>query len=127
MRRGFTVLELSIVLTIIALVTAMSFSSSLAVLSTARQNATLQKVKTIDQALLAYRTANDRLPCPASLTLAVGNANYGVEAANPGSCTGGTPAANFSANGATNTFATGAEGALPTVTLGLPNDFMFDG
>jgi prepilin-type N-terminal cleavage/methylation domain-containing protein len=118
---GFTLLELSIVLIIIALVTGMSVVSGISVVANVRQTATQSKIAAIEQAMLANRITNDRIPCPASLTLLPTDPNYGVEAANPGSCTGGTPAATFtSPNGA-------AEGAVPTVTLGLPNDFMYDG
>jgi prepilin-type N-terminal cleavage/methylation domain-containing protein len=120
-RGGFTLLELSVVLIIVALVTGMSVVSGISVVANVRQAATQNKMAAIEQALMAYRTAYDRIPCPASLTLLPTDPNYGAEAANPGSCTGGTPAATFtSANGA-------AEGAVPTVTLGLPNDFMYDG
>ena len=123
--QGFTLVELSIVLFIIAVVTGMAISSGVSVVATARLSATQQKMKAVDQALLLYRNANDRLPCPASLTIAPGAANYGVEAANPGTCTGGTPAAKHSANGGN--YIAVAEGAVPVTTLGLPNDFMYDG
>lgn len=126
--RGFTLLEMSIVLVIIALVTGMAMSSSISIIAQARISATQQKMKAIEDALLEYRIANDRLPCPGDNTLATTNANFGLEASNPGTCTGGSPiAANYSAAGTTNTPATAAEGALPVLTLGLPADFMFDG
>jgi prepilin-type N-terminal cleavage/methylation domain-containing protein len=126
-QRGFTLLELSIVLVIVALVTGMAVSGTIGILSSARQFATNRRMAGIEQALVKFRTGFDRLPCPADLTIAQGSANYGVEGATPGTCIGGTPSANFSAAGATYTFATAAEGAVPTVTLGLPNDFMYDG
>jgi prepilin-type N-terminal cleavage/methylation domain-containing protein len=124
---GFTLLELSVVLTIIAVVVGMSVSMGISMVATAHQSATQKKMKAIDDALLQYRIANDRLPCPGDLTIAQGATNYGVEAANPGTCTGGSPAANFTGTGVTNTFATAAEGGVPAVTLGLSPDFMFDG
>ena len=145
LRSGFTLLELSIVLTIIALVTGMAISSGISVVATARQAATVQKMKAIDQALMAYRVANSRLPCPGDLTIKQGSANFGVEAGGSSVCTTGTgvctasttagtcigtavsPAANYSAKGTTYTLETGAEGAVPVVTLGLPNDMMVDG
>ncbi len=124
---GFTLLELSIVLAIIAIVTGMSVQMGISVIETARLTSTQKKMKTIDDALMQYRTANDRLPCPADLTIKQGAANYGIEGATPGTCTGGSPLANHSAAGATYAFATAAEGAVPVATLGLPNDFMVDG
>jgi prepilin-type N-terminal cleavage/methylation domain-containing protein len=124
--RGFTLLELSVVLAIIALVTGMAITSGISVVETARLTATQKKMKAIDDALMQYRSANDRLPCPGDLTITQGSANFGIEAANPGTCTGGTPAANFTGPGATNP-GTAAEGALPAVSLGLSPDFMVDG
>ena len=126
-QRGFTLLELSIVLIIVALVTGMAATSGISIIATARLTGTQNKMKAIDDALMQYRNANDRLPCPGDLTIAPGATNYGVEGTIPGTCIGGSPAANFSAAGATNTTATAAEGALPAVTLGLSNDFMLDG
>jgi prepilin-type N-terminal cleavage/methylation domain-containing protein len=125
--RGFTLLELAIVLLVIAVVTGMAAVSGISVLATARLTSTQLKMKTIDEVLMKYRIATGRLPCPGDLTLAPGASSYGVEAANPGSCTGGTPSANFTGKGVTNTSATGAEGAVPAVTLGLSPDMMLDG
>src|SRR5262249_45928801 len=132
---GFTMTEMAVVLVVIATVTGMAVSSGFSVVSSARFVATNQKMAAIDQALMTFRIANNRLPCPASLTLTQGNANYGYEAnynggsgtVGTGSCTSGPPAANFTGAGATNTTATAAEGAVPTATLGLPNDDMYDG
>ena len=113
---GFTLIELSVVLVIIALITSMAVKSGIAVLDTARQTATIKKMAAIDKALLAFRAKNDRLPCPAGLKLtqAANSTTYGVEYSS-GSCTGSVTS-NTSV----------AEGALPTITLGLPNDFMYD-
>jgi prepilin-type N-terminal cleavage/methylation domain-containing protein len=136
--RGFTLLELSITLVIIALVTGMALQAGVSMVSTARLSATQKKMTAIDQALMQYRTANGRLPCPGDLTLATSNANYGLEAGagsgsaiavGTGACTGSgmLPQANFTGAGVTNTGATAAEGSFPALTLGLPADFMVDG
>jgi prepilin-type N-terminal cleavage/methylation domain-containing protein len=142
---GFTLLELSIVLIIIALVTGMAVSAGISAVASARQAATINKMKTIDQALMAFRVANNRLPCPADLTITPGSTNFGIEAGGASVCTAATgvckgatlagtcigttvsPAANFTAAGVTYTNETAAEGALPVVTLGLPNDMVVDG
>ncbi len=124
---GFSLLELTAVLVIVSIITAMAMSGGSAMLGTAHENATRERMKGIENALASYRAAHNRLPCPADITIADGAANFGVEAATPGTCTGGTPAANRSAAGATNAAATGVEGAIPVVTLGLPNDYMYDG
>jgi prepilin-type N-terminal cleavage/methylation domain-containing protein len=135
--RGFTLVEMSVVLIIVAAVTAMALSSGVAVLSTARFSATTQKMAVIDQALMAYRNVNNRLPCPGSFSILAGATNYGVEAGGGmscgtgsgvgsgvctgnlpyavGTCTSGTalvPAASYSAAGVTNTGNTGAEGSV---------------
>jgi uncharacterized membrane protein YgcG len=87
---------------------------------------TKQKMELIQKTLYEYRLAFNRLPCPADATIAVSALNFGVEAANPGACTGGVPAANFS-----QTPVVGAqdvrEGMVPTKTLQLPDDVAFDG
>jgi prepilin-type N-terminal cleavage/methylation domain-containing protein len=130
-KTGFTLLELSVVLTIISLVTVMAITSGIAVISNVKQAATTKKMAAIEDALMAYRTANDRLPCPASLTTQITDINYGLEAgagtgSSPVSATGVCwgasmlPKANFTSGNA-------AEGGVPVATLGLPNDFMFDG
>lgn len=148
--KGFTILELSIVLFIIAIVTGISVSSGISVVASMRLVATKNKMQAVENALMQYRVANNRLPCPGDLTLSpitgttgsyiatTAGADYGLEAGadassaigiGTGVCTGThmTPAANFTGAGATNTSATGAEGALPAITLGLPPDFMLDG
>ncbi|HEU5046989.1 MAG TPA: 6-bladed beta-propeller [Rickettsiales bacterium] len=132
-RAGFSLVELSVVLLIIALITGMAVSSGISVIASARLTATYKKMDAIEQALLAFRKANDRLPCPASLTLLPSDLKYGYEAGSTsgtvgnGACTGGTPAANAVGYGTVNTGVQGAEGAVPTATLGIPSDFMYDG
>lgn len=126
-KSAFSLLELTVVLVVVGVVTTMAMTSGSAVVGAAREKSTRQKMKDIEDALVSFRETNNRLPCPADITIADNATNYGVEAATPGTCTGGTPAANHSAAGATNTGKTGVEGGVPVVTLGLPNDYMYDG
>lgn len=137
-QKGFSLLELSVVIVIIALVISMAMTSGVAVVSSARTAATHKKMAAIEQALLQYRTTNGRLPCPGDITLVPGSANYGLEAGagtgspvavGAGACTGGgiLPSANFTGTGVTNTGKVAAEGSLPARTIGLPVDFMIDG
>src|ERR1700728_4648282 len=136
---GFSLLELSMVLALISLVTVMAVTSGIAIVATTRQSATVQKMATIDKALMAFRTAYDRIPCPSDLTIAAGATNYGVEAASPTTtvnaarqaasqtwetCIGSTPQANLYSLNSNSTAVASAEGGVPTVALGLPNDFM---
>jgi len=153
---GFTLIEMSVVLVIIALITGMAITGGIATIATARQSSTVKKMAAIDAALMAFRIANNRLPCPADLTRTPSNSYYGVEAGaatagvtsstvpssgvGNGVCTGNltvnisgtptsetlTPAANLGYSNSSGTVRA-AEGGVPTVALGLPNDFMYDG
>lgn len=122
---GFTLLELSLVVAIVAVVTAVGISVGGSMISSAKQTATNNKLDVIETAMMAYRMANDRLPCPAELDLPFSNVNYGKEAALPGGCVGGTPAAQFTAAMPVDATVV-AEGGVPTATLGLPNSFQYD-
>ena len=75
----------------------------------------------IEKALLNFAVFNSRLPCPGDLTQNSASSTYGMESANPGSCTGGTPAATYTATSGT------IEGSVPTRALQLPEDYIYDG
>jgi prepilin-type N-terminal cleavage/methylation domain-containing protein len=123
-KAGFSLLELSVVLTIIAVITAMGMSMGNGMIESAKRAQTNNKLNVIEDVLMSYRTAYNRLPCPTDPTIGNTSANYGVEAANPGSCTGGSPAIAAAATDATNKV---VEGAVPFQALGLPEEFMYDG
>ncbi|HEU5047474.1 MAG TPA: NHL repeat-containing protein [Rickettsiales bacterium] len=127
MKRGFTLIELSVVLAVLAVVMAGGLSVLTVSLQQTQYNDTLARISAIEKALADYAAAFGRLPCPGDLTLPPTNANYGAEA---GSSVGGkgtgecytsmTPAANYkSSSGA-------EEGAVPTRTLQLPDSYMYD-
>jgi prepilin-type N-terminal cleavage/methylation domain-containing protein len=118
---GFTLLELAIVITIISVMTGVSIVAGLGMMESAKRTQTANKLDMIEQALMAYRLTYNRLPCPGDATLTPGNANYGVEGATPGACTGGTPAANHGP------YKSVVEGAVPFKALSLPEEFMYDG
>ncbi len=104
-----------------SLIAGMSVMMGKSAIESVQRGQTQQKLDVIERALVAFRTLNDRLPCPANGALATTDANYGVEAANKGSCTGGTPAANFGPSSGT------VEGAVPFKALNLTEEFMYDG
>ena len=127
-QRGFTLLELSIVLVLIAVIISGGLMMLTAGLQASQYNATVTRMDEIEKALLSYAIANNRIPCPADLGLTSASAYYGYEAGasaggtGSGECvTGMTPAANFkSASGA-------EEGGVPARALQLPDDYMYDG
>src|SRR5579872_7391263 len=84
-KAAFTLAELSVVLVIIAAVLGMTMVSGVTVIGAARYSATISRMNALDGALMAFRVANDRLPCPSDLSLTQGNASYGAE----GNCTAG--------------------------------------
>jgi len=117
--RGFSLLELSIVLLLIALVAGMGLSSGKSVLDSSKVTSTNNRLAAIETALTAYRQANNRIPCPANGTVLPGT-TYGYEAGNPGACAG----ANYTT---TISGVTVVEGVVPVRTLNLPDEFMYDG
>lgn len=114
---GFTILELSIVLIIVSLITALGVSSGISALEGAKRSQTESKLKIIEAALMTFRLNNNRLPCPANLTLTKGDTGYGEEAVTPGMCSG----TNFGSPGEV------VEGGVPSKALNIPTDFMYDG
>ncbi|MBK7414183.1 MAG: type II secretion system protein [Dechloromonas sp.] len=100
-QNGFTLVELTMVLIIVALLsTGLMFGVSAQ--RSAAENADAQRqLESIREALLGFAIANGRLPCPAVPTLATGDINAGIAATPP--CLN---AAQY--------------GVLPWATLGLP-------
>jgi len=93
---AFTLIEVSLVLLVLTILGG-------AVLGKLTQNTRLdktsdmqRKLDKIELALLNYGKVNGRLPCPADGSKQKGSDSlFGMEAANPGSCVGGSPKANF--------------------------------
>lgn len=125
--RGFTLLELAVVLTLIGIITGDALLVLTASVQSTQFNVTVARMDAIDKAILNFAKINNRIPCPGDLaqnsgaTATTANNQYGVESANLGSCTGGTPHATSTTTAGT------AEGSVPTRTLQLPDDYMYDG
>jgi len=130
--KGFTLLELSIVLMLIGIVMGMGLVTFSAYLQSSQFNATVKKMDDIEKALLNFVVANNRIPCPSDVTQTVGSTTYGYEAGagsgssigiGTGACTGTAmlPQANFSATNGQ------VEGGIPTRALQLPDSYMYDG
>jgi prepilin-type N-terminal cleavage/methylation domain-containing protein len=77
--RGFTLVELTVVLVIIGLLAGSLLAISTASMSNQRGEVTRAKLKAIDAALVSFVAINKRLPCPANGTLASDNALAGLE------------------------------------------------
>ena len=88
--KGFTLVEIAVVIAIGALLLGFGLSVLTAQLTNARIKATQNQANVIKKALITFIATNNRLPCPAVETLPDTDANYGVEAPNPGTCTGTT-------------------------------------
>lgn len=130
-RQGFTLVEMSIVLIIMSVVAGGGFALATSMNERKKEDVTLARLDAIEKALLDFRKANDRLPCPADGSINPDNADYGIEADDPGDCSSGSPAANFTAaTHATKTVYTDTTvvgGTIPIVTLGLPKEYGIDG
>lgn len=119
---GFSLVEFAILLVIFGAIAAASTMLGGKWVEKEEHKSSKLNTKTVEEALDAYRKLNGRLPCPADPTLAPDDANFGVEAANAGTCTGGAPAAGTAAGGAGNTVL----GVVPTKTLGMGNNLVVD-
>ncbi len=115
MRRGFSLIELALLLVIAGGLAAASIMLGSAYLAGAESRSTRDKLDTIHQAVSAYARANRRLPCPADESVDPTAAAFGLESAGLGTCTA-----------ATTTTGEVARGVLPFQTLGLTRTTAFD-
>jgi prepilin-type N-terminal cleavage/methylation domain-containing protein len=114
--RGFSLVEIAIVLLILGFVLTIGLQATGAYLSQERRKVSLARVAGLDVALANYVAVQGRLPCPADGALPPGNANLGLERrAADGTClvVAGTPIMN--------------RGVVPWVTLGLTETEALDG
>jgi prepilin-type N-terminal cleavage/methylation domain-containing protein len=123
--RGFTLIEISIVLVIAALLIAAGVGISVAMIDNTRARVTRQNMEAVKLALQGFIARNGRLPCPAVETLLPTDNLFGLEAATPGTCTGTVdlPGGTFGA------FVVDAakRGVAPWKALGLTLEAASDG
>jgi prepilin-type N-terminal cleavage/methylation domain-containing protein len=118
-QHGFTLVEISIVLVIIALLMTTAIAVANSQIAQSRITATRTKAEAIKSSLITYIARNKRLPCPAVPTLEIDDVGYGVEAATTGTCV------NVPESGAG--AARVVVGIVPWVTLGLTDEATLDG
>ncbi|AIF81864.1 prepilin-type N-terminal cleavage/methylation domain-containing protein [endosymbiont of Acanthamoeba sp. UWC8] len=126
-QKGFTLIELSIVLIIVSILIGGGAALSLSQIEKFRYDTTLARLDIIEEALTQFLSLNGRLPCPADNAIPSSHPLYGFEQ------TASTPGAPQTCS-ATNlltipsgTYEVPYGGAVPFKTLGLSNDFMLDG
>lgn len=118
---GFTLVELGLVLIILSMMISGILAIATQNVRMAKKTELRAKMDAIENALRNYRKAQDRLPCPGSLTVDyTDSANLGIEGATAGTCTGGSPAATFTDGGST------VGGIVPVRALGLTDDHAVD-
>ena len=131
---GVSLLELSMVLTIISIIAGSAFISGVAGLNDARRTQTQQKLDRIEKAFASFLALNHYLPCPADQTLAISDPNGGGENCLGLSLTSSTVVGN--SHYVTGSFIGGKgvgpldynviSGAIPVKALQLPAEFMID-
>ncbi|HEU5046857.1 MAG TPA: prepilin-type N-terminal cleavage/methylation domain-containing protein [Rickettsiales bacterium] len=128
-RSAFTLLELSVVVMVLALLAAAALRYASAISDTNKMNALNASLDTIEATLLNYRIAYGTLPCPADLTVAENSSSFGVQTDTlaDGNCTG----YNFinsaaDPDGDATTVSQVVAGALPTKTLGMSDKYAYD-
>lgn len=118
-RSGYTLVELSIVIIIVSLLTATGLTVGTSMIERAAYIDSQKLIAQIQQSLKDYYIVFGRLPCVASLNDSPGSASFGEEIVN---C---TTAGNPAAGSGTFRETVGAEhvrvGMVPVRTLGLPD------
>ena len=117
---GFTLIELSVVLLILAIITAGILSIINRKGDAQNINFTNERLNLIEQAIGRYVALNEHLPCPAPMDAPENTASFGFAT----DCTA-TPVTDETWETGTGT-ETIRFGALPTRTLGLSDKMMID-
>ena len=114
--RGFSLVELSIVVAIISVVATLGLEVAANFVNRTSNSVSRERLKVVDEATAAFFKAFGRLPCPANKTLApVPVNNYGLEDCSLAVITGTTIGGGLMA------------GAVPYRSLNLPAIYSLDG
>lgn len=124
-KAGYTLIELSFTVALLGVLAGSALAIANERTETRNIRETTEELESIEEAIHLFFNQNERLPCPASLTItenhATLSASFGVE----DDCTAASPALA----GISEVHTTADEvwiGALPVRTLGLPNHRMYD-
>ena len=79
--RGFTLVEIAIVLVIVGMIVALFATITATLLSSQRRQTTVNHMTAVDAALIQFVVQNQRLPCPADGQVASTTAGVGTEGA----------------------------------------------
>ena len=115
--KAFSVIELSAVLVIIAIVAGSALSVGITQNESIKVRETDLKIERIEKAITAFVALNKRLPCPANASLALNDDSLGIESINSNEC----DATNLEGN------TDYSMGTIPVKALSIPTEFMFDG
>lgn len=108
--RGFTLVEIMVVLVILAVVMTMVAGMSRGLSAAAMRSTTTSHLANVDAALVAFATVNRRLPCPADGAIPSANPGAGAESVVGGVCA-----------------LSQARGVVPWTTLGITESDASDG
>lgn len=122
-QRGFTLIEMAIVLAVVGVLVGGSLMAIGPVVDKVRYTETNTTMDQIENALVLFAIRNNRLPCPADGSLTNASANYGLELTLTGGGTN-TAACNPAAYTAGQTL---ANSVIPWRTLGLDEQYSIDG
>jgi len=111
--RGFTLVEIVVVIVILAVLIAMAAALTRGVVAGQKRSLTATRMQAVDAALVQFVTQQKRLPCPANGTLPSSDANAGLEGP------------RLSASGCNPT--TQQDGVVPWRSLGLAEIDATDG
>ncbi len=119
--QGFTLIELSIVIIIIGIITATFMSGLLVYLDQSRMQQTRERMEKITEAVNIYLDINGKLPCAAPLTVPIDGSDFAKEV-NDGDCEDTALNGTFRDN-----FFEVRIGAVPVRSLNIPDEYSFDG
>jgi prepilin-type N-terminal cleavage/methylation domain-containing protein len=122
-QRGFTLLEMSIVLIIMSLLASAVFTLLPVQQNTSQYNTNSTQLSVIQAAINVYVARNNALPCPALTNSAVSSATFGIST----DCTATAPAGTTDITIPNATTFGIRFGVVPTRTLNLSDMYMFDG